>query len=134
MFRNLVRRFKAVALVLMLALGLLAVAPGSAQAATVEVLMGSNKGALVFEPATVTIKVGDTVKWVNNVAFPHNVVFDKVPGGDKELAAKLSNKALVNAPKAVVERSFADLPPGEYTYYCTPHRGAGMVGKVIVQG
>ncbi|NJR65870.1 MAG: plastocyanin, partial [Leptolyngbyaceae cyanobacterium CRU_2_3] len=23
--------------------------------------------------------------------------------------------------------------PGTYSYYCAPHRGAGMVGKITVQ-
>ena len=23
--------------------------------------------------------------------------------------------------------------PGEYSYYCEPHQGAGMAGKIIVQ-
>jgi plastocyanin len=25
-----------------------------------------------------------------------------------------------------------DAPAGEYTYFCAPHRSAGMVGKLIV--
>jgi plastocyanin len=27
-----------------------------------------------------------------------------------------------------------DTPAGEYTYYCEPHRGAGMIGKITVEG
>ena len=33
---------------------------GSAQASTVEVKLGTDSGMLAFEPATVTIKAGDT--------------------------------------------------------------------------
>lgn len=47
----------------------------SANAATVK--LGADGGGLVFDPATVTISAGDTVEWVNNVGFPHNVVFDE---------------------------------------------------------
>lgn len=38
---------------------------------------GADSGALVFEPATVTIKSGESVTWVNNAGFPHNIVFDE---------------------------------------------------------
>ena len=47
----------------------------SANAASVK--LGAAGGALVFEPAEVTIKSGETVTWTNNIGFPHNVVFDE---------------------------------------------------------
>ena len=47
----------------------------SANAATVK--LGAAGGALVFEPAEVTIKSGETVTWTNNIGYPHNVVFDE---------------------------------------------------------
>jgi plastocyanin len=97
-------------------------APASAD--TVVVKMGSDKGQLVFEPKEVTIKAGDTIKWVNNKAFPHNIVFDASP--------ELSHKKLAQKPKAEFESTFNEA--GEFSYYCAPHRGAGMVGKVIVEG
>ena len=31
----------------------------------------------MFDPATITIKAGESVTWTNNVGFPHNVVFDE---------------------------------------------------------
>lgn len=94
-----------------------------ASADTVVVKMGSDSGQLVFEPKVVTIKVGDTVQWLNNKAFPHNIVFD----GHEEL----SHKKLAQKPKAELESTFNEA--GEFSYYCSPHRGAGMQGKVIVE-
>ena len=47
----------------------------SANAASVK--LGAAGGALVFDPAEVTIKSGETVTWTNNIGFPHNVVFDE---------------------------------------------------------
>lgn len=102
-------------------------------AADQTVKMGSDGGLLVFEPATVTISKGDTVTWENNKMAPHNVVFDAstIPGG-KATADKLSNEKLTFSPGESYSSTF-DVEPGEYTYYCAPHRGAGMVGKVIVE-
>jgi len=96
--------------------------PAAAEVVTVK--MGSDSGQLVFDPKVVTIKVGDTVKWVNNKAFPHNIIFD----GHEEL----SHKKLIQKPKAELESTFSEA--GEFSYYCSPHRGAGMAGKVIVEG
>ena len=102
-------------------------------AADQTVKMGTDGGQLAFQPATVTISKGDTVTWENNKMAPHNVVFDAsgVPGG-KEVADKLSNSKLTFAPGESYSTTF-DVEPGEYSYYCAPHRGAGMVGKVIVE-
>ncbi len=106
----------------------LSVSPASAD--TVKVKMGTDSGVLGFDPVTVTIKVGDTVQWVNNKLAPHNAVFDsnKI---DAAVATKISHKALVFSPGESFETTFTEA--GEYPYYCEPHRGAGMVGKVIVQ-
>jgi plastocyanin len=90
------------ALLLVLGLGV-----ASVNAATVEVKLGSDSGMLAFEPSTVTIKAGDTVKFVNNKMAPPF------------------------APGESWEETFSTA--GTYDYYCEPHRGAGMVGKVIVE-
>lgn len=94
-----------------------------AHAETYSVKMGTDKGQLAFEPKVLKIKVGDTVKWVNNKAYPHNVVFE----GHKDI----SHTKLMQKPKQVVETTFSEA--GTYSYYCTPHRGAGMVGKIVVE-
>ncbi|KAK9918345.1 hypothetical protein WJX75_003361 [Coccomyxa subellipsoidea] len=101
----------------------------SANAASVK--LGADGGALVFEPSTVTIKAGESVTWTNNVGFPHNVVFDEdaIPSGAN--AESLSHEDYLNAPGESVSSKFTT--PGEYSYYCEPHQGAGMAGKIIVQ-
>jgi plastocyanin len=99
------------------------VAVNPAAAETVEVKMGTDGGMLGFEPKEITISPGDTVKWVNNKLAPHNVVV--------EGSTKLSHKGLVFSPGDNFESTFNET--GEYTYYCEPHRGAGMIGKVIVK-
>ena len=106
------------AIVLTLGLGI-----SSVSAKTVEVKLGTDAGMLAFEPSSVTISTGDTVKFINNKLAPHNVVF--------ESSAEYSHKGLLFSPGESFESTFNEA--GEYTYYCEPHRGAGMVGKIVVQ-
>ncbi|MGA7937747.1 MAG: plastocyanin [Kovacikia sp.] len=106
-----------------------------AAAASYTVKLGSDKGQLVFDPATLNVKPGDTVKWVINKVPPHNVVFDDkaIPGQDKALAKSLSHPQLEMTPGAGFEVTLPkDLAAGEYSYFCAPHRSAGMVGKLVV--
>merc|ERR1711948_192042 len=100
-------------------------------AGAADVKLGSDSGGLVFEPATVTINKGESVTWKNNAGFPHNIMFDEdeIPSGAN--ADALSNEDYLNAPGETVTRTF-DVS-GSYSYYCEPHQGAGMQGKVIVK-
>ena len=109
----------------------------SAAAETYTIKLGSDRGMLAFEPSKLTVKPGDTIKWLNNKVPPHNVVFDKMknPAKSADLAKALSHKQLFMSPGQNFEITIpTDAPAGEYTFYCEPHRGAGMVGKVIVEG
>ncbi len=132
-FARALRNLGSVLMMAVLVISSCAVLAAPAFAADQTVKMGSDGGLLVFEPATVTVSQGDTVTWENNKMAPHNVIFDAngVPGG-KEVADKLTNKQLTFSPGESYSSTF-DVEPGEYTYYCAPHRGAGMVGKIIVQ-
>lgn len=121
----------------LLIVGSLFTAATPASADTVSIKMGADNGMLAFEPSKVTVKPGDTVTWVINKVPPHNVVFNtaNIPGGDKALATSLSHKKLEMAPGDTFSVTIpADAPAGEYEYYCEPHRGAGMVGKITVAG
>ena len=111
------------------------VAPAAAEAYTVK--MGADNGLLVFQPVNLTVKPGDTVNWVVNKVPPHNVIFDDkaIPGKDKDLAKSLSHPQLEMAPGKGYELTIPkDLAAGEYSYFCAPHRGAGMIGKLTVEG
>ncbi|MBE9221827.1 plastocyanin [Cyanobacterium stanieri LEGE 03274] len=112
---------------LVLAMMVVISATAPANADTVEVKMGADSGMLAFQPSEVTIKAGDTVKWVNNKLAPHNVVFDSSAPN----AESLSHKGLAFSPGESFEVTFSE--PGQYNYYCEPHRGAGMNGKIIVE-
>ena len=87
----------------------------------VDVQMGYN-GNLVFEPAEVSITTGESVHFVNNMLPPHNVVVEDHP--------ELSHEGLVMLPGEDFEVVFSD--EGDYTYWCAPHKGAGMIGTIHV--
>ncbi|KAM0835320.1 hypothetical protein ACQ4PT_063013 [Festuca glaucescens] len=95
-----------------------------------DVLLGANGGVLVFEPNDFTVKSGETITFKNNAGFPHNIVFDEdaVPSGVD--VAKISQEEYLNAPGETFSVTLT--VPGTYGFYCEPHAGAGMVGKVTV--
>lgn len=101
-----------------------------------EVKMGSDSGLLAFAPKSLTISPGDKVDWAINKAPPHNVVFDTTGMNDTQKAfiKEFPKSQLMIAVGDTYSVTFpADIPPGRYPYYCTPHRGAGMVGEILVQ-
>ena len=102
--------------------GLLATLFFAMPAWAVDVSMGSG-GNLVFEPSEITISAGETVHFVNESLPPHNIIV--------EGRADLSREALLFAPGESQDGVFAD--KGDYTYWCGPHQGAGMIGTVHVQ-
>ncbi len=80
-----------------------------------------------FCPPQVTIKQGESVRWVNvDKRTSHSVWFRD--------EGKPESDRIFPDPEEKVEMKF-DLPPGEYPYLCGPHwQSDGMVGKVIVKG
>jgi plastocyanin len=87
----------------------------------VEVTMGSG-GNLVFEPAEISISAGDTVTFMNGMLPPHNVIVEDHP--------ELSHEGLLFAPGESFDITFPEA--GDYTYWCAPHKGAGMIGTAHV--
>jgi plastocyanin len=95
-----------------------------------------------FEPADITIKAGDGIKFVMVSGGPHNVAFDPATlsaeaktallANMPEQAGELSGKMLLNANEEYTI-SFAGVPAGTYDYHCTPHLAMGMKGKITVQ-
>jgi plastocyanin len=120
--------------VAIVAIATFAFSASPAFAASYDVKMGADNGMLQFVPDTLTVSPGDTVNFTINTVPPHNVVFDKVPGGDAGLAKSLSNSQLLfTKGQSVAVTIPSDAPKGDYDFYCQPHRGAGMTGKLVVE-
>jgi plastocyanin len=94
-------------------------APGSTTATTTV-----NLTATAFEPATITIKAGDTVTWKWTTGT-HDV--------ESGTACTPDGKFSSGDPVAggTFEHKFD--AAGTYDYFCSVHCADGMVGKVIVQ-
>ncbi|HEX2204492.1 MAG TPA: plastocyanin/azurin family copper-binding protein [Longimicrobium sp.] len=132
----------ATAAAVMAALG----ARGSAEAApppaTHEVKMYMEGPAARFEPARLTIRAGDRVRFVTVSGAPHNVSFDpaKVPDdAERALAAAMPNQMqplwgpLLTDPKGEYTIAFTGVKPGTYEFFCMPHMAMGMKGTITVQ-
>jgi len=111
-------------------LGVATVSQPAYAAETVEVKMGTDAGGLQFVPAKITICKGDSVKWINNKSGPHNVVFDEdaIPSGVDQEAISMDEQLGEEGETFVMKFDTT----GDYSYYCEPHRGAGMNARLIV--
>jgi plastocyanin len=100
------------------------------------------QGNYKFEPANVTVKQGDGIKFTMVSGGPHNVAFDptQVPANAKaalsanmqQQVSELSSPMMMNAGESYTI-SFAGVPAGKYDYHCTPHLAMGMKGTITVQ-
>lgn len=115
---------------------------------TYEVKMIGDEKGYRFDPATLTIKVGNGIKFVNVTGGPHNLAFNTVPDASKgQLDANMPAQTgagpsaklgvlsgpLLVAPNDTYTVSFAGVTPGVYGFNCTPHLALGMKGQVTVQ-
>ena len=108
---------------------------------THEVKMIGDAQGYRFEPANLTIKAGDGIKFTTVSGGPHNVAFDPatIPTDVQgQLDANISEKmgqlssALKMNPGESITVSFANIKPGTYPFHCTPHLALGMKGEVTV--
>ncbi|CAH9094884.1 unnamed protein product [Cuscuta europaea] len=106
---------------------------GSGAAEAAQVILGGEGGELAFIPGELRVGAGETIEFKNGKAFPHNVVFDEeeVPSGVDASKISMSEEDLLNGPGDTYKVTLTE--KGTYSYYCSPHQGAGMVGKIIVE-
>ncbi|WCJ44296.1 Plastocyanin chloroplastic [Euphorbia peplus] len=104
----------------------------ASNAMAMEVLLGGSDGSLAFVPNEFSVAAGEKIVFKNNAGFPHNVVFDEdeVPGGVDVSKISMSEEDYLNGPGEVYAVTLTE--KGTYSFYCAPHQGAGMNGKVTV--
>ena len=105
-------------------------------------MVGDAKGYR-FEPANITVKQGDGIKFVVVSGGPHNVAFDPAtipPDVKPQLDAnmgtdkmgELSSNMKTNNGESVTV-SFGKIKPGQYPFHCVPHLALNMKGVITVQ-
>ena len=97
-----------------------------AYAKTVDIEMMNKDGSgrkMVYSQELVHIDAGDTVKWIPT-SKGHNVEIIAAPEGF-DIPKKSKNGKEVSIDFTV---------PGIYYYWCTPHKGMGMIGLIVVGG
>ena len=89
---------------------------------TIEMLNKLGKEHMVYSKKIVNIEVGDSIIW-KATTKGHNVEFIKggTPDGVEKFKSKINKDA-----------QYKFEIPGIYAYWCTPHKGMGMIGFVIV--
>ena len=98
------------------------VTPAMAADVTIEMLNKDADGnKMVYSQEIVQINSGDTVTWVPT-SKGHNVEIIASPNGMKD-KSKNNKEAKITFDQ-----------PGIYYYWCTPHKGMGMIGLVVVDG
>jgi len=121
--------------------GAVAMAPITGTTKTVN-MVGDAKGYR-FEPANITVKQGDGIKFVVVSGGPHNVAFDPAtipPDVKPQLDAnmgtdkmgELSSNMKTNNGESVTV-SFGKIKPGQYPFHCVPHLALNMKGVITVQ-
>jgi plastocyanin len=121
-----------------------AAAPAAAQAPATgkwhDVQMVGDEKGYKYEPAALTVKVGDGVRWTMVSGGPHNVQFENVAADAKSVLmgnmpnqlTELGSPILIN-PNEKYEMTFNGVKPGKYDYICSPHMANNMKGSITVQ-
>ena len=87
---------------------------------TVEMLNKDSEGNRnVYSDEVVRVEVGDTVTWLPT-SKGHNV---EIVASPNQMQFKSKNNA---------EARITFDTPGIYYYWCTPHKGMGMIGLIVV--
>lgn len=107
----------------LLALGL-ALSASASFAADFEVKMlnkGADGEAMVFEPASLRVAVGDTVHFLPvDKGHDASAVKELIPEGVAEFKGKMNQELVVTIEKE-----------GAYVFKCSPHWGMGMVALIV---
>jgi len=92
-------------------------------------------GWMKFDPAKVTVNVGDTVEWKNTSIVVHTVTCDTKKAADPKHVALPEGAEPFDSGNVSAGKTFTHTftVAGTYKYFCIPHEKMGMVGEVEVK-
>ena len=97
-------------------------AVASSEEHIVKMLNSGKEGMMVFEPAVLSVKKGDTVKFVaTDVSHNSASIEGMIPEGAKPWTGALNQDIEITLTEE-----------GVYVYQCTPHNMMAMVGVIQV--
>jgi plastocyanin len=84
-----------------------------------------------FQPATLTVKKGDVVRWtMADGTVMHNVSFTQADSNPAGFTPPADSPFLTQAGQTYELK--IDFAPGTYNYVCVPHEAMGMKGTITV--
>jgi plastocyanin len=131
--KRLIMRIIVVITILGAALGLSLLPAPARASAPVRVKMGDKPP--VYEPARLTVKVGQPVEWINTGESVHSVTLVPADAQSPKDVSEPKGASTFDSgfmpPGGIFTHTFK--VPGTYRYFCVPHEKAGMVGIVVVK-
>ena len=97
---------------------------------TVKMVEKNGGASYAYEPASIDAISGDTLRFVQTGASPHDVTFRSLPKGvtiNPTIVPYLTNPGQTS--DVVLDKRFL---PGTYTFVCDPHESLGMKGTLKI--
>lgn len=95
---------------------------------------GAGHGPFYFDPIGLFVSPGDTVEFVNDTsghsATSYHEDLDSSDVTRIPEAAEPFNSGVLQSDGASWNYTFTE--PGTYDYFCIPHKGLGMIGRIVV--
>ncbi|HEX5634990.1 MAG TPA: plastocyanin/azurin family copper-binding protein [Gemmatimonadales bacterium] len=103
------------------------------QTARVHVVAMVERGqyGIAFEPQRTFAAPGDTLRFVQQGALPHNVQFRSAPAG-AALEGGIESPMMTDRGSTFDVVLDARFVPGKYHFVCVPHEAIGMAGLLYV--
>jgi plastocyanin len=109
-----------------------AAAPAQGNVVEVHMVTSPDGASGHFEPASVSVKKGDTVRFITDGKTVHNVSFPPADNAGKT-GLPPSPGPYLTTPNQNYDVATAGMDAGTYHFQCDPHSTMGMKGTLTVQ-